>query len=246
MKLEPYPWGRPEFENPSLVASDDGLQWQVPKGLINPIVAAPPTGWHSDGALCVCPDNRLHLYYRYNSGAGETMLLRRTAVPGLQWKRPEALLRFPVSGRFASPSFVRWRGGLVMLYVDTIAQAVMASASTSGCRWTRPTHVLSFPGAWHVAARAERTGLHLLLNAGRHLYLLRHHSDRAWQARDQRRWRSFSRQGAAPILCPSPNGWDSGQLYRGSFLVHGTHIRIWYSARSNDGSWHIGHAGDID
>src|SRR4051812_15911018 len=248
MAYEPYPFSERKFENPSLVVSGDGLVWRVPAGVTNPVVKRPPgTGWYSDGALAVAPDGRLNLYFRFNSGLGETTLLRSTSTDGASWSSPEELLHFPVSGRFASPSVVRDRGGLLMLYVDTIAEEVLGVVSRDGRRWSQPEHVLSFPRAWHVAARVAGGCLYLLLNATKHLYLLRRGPDQDCHFRDPRGWLPLSGNDAAPILSPSLRGWDSRQVYRGTFLVRGSWIRIWYSALAANGKWRIGYtAGRLD
>lgn len=93
MVMEPYPFAQAEFENPSIVVSDDGISWNVPSGIINPVV--PPKiggGWHSDATLLARPNGPLHLYYRYNSGAGSTGLLLRTTEDGCHWSIEEQLL----------------------------------------------------------------------------------------------------------------------------------------------------------
>ena len=49
----------------------------------------------------------------------------------------------------------------------------------------------------------------------------------------------------APILLPSSDGWDNGNLYRCTFQIidNGDKYRysIWYSAESFEGQWHLGH-----
>src|SRR5687767_13891347 len=79
MVMEPYPYGDDYFENPSLLVSDDGLAWSVPDCVSNPIVDPPPQrgAWNSDGDLLLGRDHRLFLYYRFNSGHGETTLFRK-------------------------------------------------------------------------------------------------------------------------------------------------------------------------
>jgi hypothetical protein len=38
MAFSPYPFTNPAEENPSIVVSNDGVNWQVPDGLVNPLV----------------------------------------------------------------------------------------------------------------------------------------------------------------------------------------------------------------
>ena len=49
-----------------------------------------------------------------------------------------------------------------------------------------------------------------------------------------------------PLLLPSENNWDDGNLYRACFCTTGnenTYYRIWYSAVSRKGVWKLGYTG---
>lgn len=51
MAMTPYPNGNDEYENPSIIASNDGATFEVPAGLTNPIYPAPPAGHNNDTEL---------------------------------------------------------------------------------------------------------------------------------------------------------------------------------------------------
>jgi hypothetical protein len=93
MVMEPYPNADKWFENPSLLASNDGLHWLVPEGVSNPVVEPPPHrgAWNSDGDLVISGDGRLFLYYRHNSGKGESTLLRKETADGVHWSAPQII-----------------------------------------------------------------------------------------------------------------------------------------------------------
>lgn len=73
MALTPYPNFNSAFENPSILASNDGIRWIAPPGIINPL-APKPTGhvldsYNSDPELVFDPDqNILILYWREYRG----------------------------------------------------------------------------------------------------------------------------------------------------------------------------------
>src|SRR5436190_6416072 len=67
MAFTPYPNGNEAAENPSILASHDGLNWLVPDGLTNPLVPPILVGkaFNSDPDLLYSPlSNRLVLLYR--------------------------------------------------------------------------------------------------------------------------------------------------------------------------------------
>src|SRR5690606_6972243 len=65
----PYPYSDEKLENPSIVASNDGIYWDEPKGLINPIVE--PTEQelieraHYSDATLVMNGDTMECWYRY-------------------------------------------------------------------------------------------------------------------------------------------------------------------------------------
>jgi hypothetical protein len=247
MAIEPYPYGDAARENPSLLASDDGLRWRVPAGVVNPVVPAPPaaSGWNSDGDIVSVGGELLALYYRYNSGRGETTLLRTVSADGAHWTDPARLFSVAPSGRFASPAVVDWQGRLRMLYVDTLDRAVGALSSTDGVRWSDERRLFRFPAAWHLDSTVAGGYLYVLLNDGHSLFLLRSPDLEGWMvfARSEGRWRAWAdRLGAAPpLLRPSQGGWDDRRIYRGSGLFEGPVLRLWYSAESSGGEWRVGY-----
>jgi hypothetical protein len=245
MVMEPYPHGDARYENPSIVISDDGHSWSVPPKLRNPVVPARSNcvGWHSDAILYAGRGSPLWMYYRYNSGQGETTLLRRVTHDGTEWANEEKILEYAVSGSFASPAIFAEEGMLHLLFVDTLAESVWSRSSYDGVTWQEPELITRFPNAWHVAARRNRGCLYFLINDRSCLYLLRRTPQGDWWMRSRRAWEAFSedRSSPTPILARSPRGWDSAFIYHGSFLIDGDTVRIWYSAASTDGYWRIGY-----
>jgi hypothetical protein len=250
MVIEPYPYGDASRENPSALASDDGLCWQVPPGVANPIVPAPAEagGWHSDADMVNHRNDTLSVYFRYNSGRGETTLLRTTSDDGLDWTPARPLFTVAASGRFASPAIVEWRGGLHMLYVDTIDHRVRAARSADGIRWTEDRPLFHFPGAWHLDACVDGDLAYALVNDGRSLFLLRTQDLQAWtvlssgdERDDPGRWTPLADGVGAPLLQPSAGGWDGRRIYRASGLPEGRRLRVWYSAESVRGEWRVGY-----
>jgi predicted GH43/DUF377 family glycosyl hydrolase len=245
MVMEPYPYGNDYFENPSLLVSDDGLHWFLPEALLNPVVDPPRRrgAWNSDGDLLIDRDHRLVLYYRYNSGRGETTLLRKTTSDGLHWSQAENIFTVPVSGTFASPALVHVGARYHMYYVDTLEQRVKLAISQDGTRWEGNRTLFSFEHAWHVDATQSGDCVYILLNDKKSLFLLKSADQRMWSILDGGEWRPYSYLGGGfqPILGPSEGSWDDGLIYRSTLLVENDVLRLWYGAKSTDNVWQVGY-----
>src|SRR4051794_18672750 len=105
LALTPYPYGNPDFENPSVfVAEGRPDQWTLEQGAANPI-AHPSAGYLSDPDILYDPSAReLRLYYR-QADRDNVILLTRSA-DGVQWSAPVEVLRRP-SHEVVSPAVVR-------------------------------------------------------------------------------------------------------------------------------------------
>jgi hypothetical protein len=254
MVAEPYPYGDASRENPSLLCSDDGLRWEVPAGVQNPVVAAPEErgGWNSDGDVVNLRNEMLAIYFRYNSGWGETTLLRTVSADGVHWTEPTPLLGVAVSGRFASPAVVDWHGRLHLFYVDTIDGWIGALSSIDGVRWSDERRLFHFPAAWHLDGTVDEGYVYLLLNDGKSLFLVRSADLESWvvfRPHGMDRGDGWTSLGARapegdhhpPLLGPAREGWDDRRIYRGSCLFEGRILRLWYSAESTRGEWRVGY-----
>ena len=244
MAVEPYAFGDDRLENPSLLTSHDGETWVEAPGVPAPLVPAPPTGgWNSDGDLAR-DGARLLLYYRCNSGRGETRLCLKESVDGTRWSEAEGLFTVEVSGEFASPAVTVGEGAFRMFYVDSLKCQIRALESRDGRRWQAAASVLDFPKAWHLDA-VLRDGVPYLLVNDRHcLFLLRGTGSGRFSVYDptRERWLPFGPAAKpVPLIVPSRGGWDGDFLYRGSLLLEDGLLKIWYSARSPQNVWRVGY-----
>ena len=247
MAMEPYPHAQSAFENPSILGSDDGINWCVPAGVVNPVVPAPTRqgSWHSDGDLLLTREGRLFLYYRYNSGRGETTLLLQKTCDAVKWSAPDRLCTFPVSGRFASPAVVADDETYSLYYVDTIDEQVKRVTSRDGIDWRTESTVFAFDAAWHLDATRAGEWVYLLLNDKRSLFLLRSCDHRNWWILDEDGWRTYRAESTGvrpwPLLSPTSGAWDDALIYRSSLLVESGGLRLWYGAKSTANVWRVGY-----
>lgn len=245
MAMTPYPYDTAERENPSLLASNDGRSWSVPPGVTNPLVPPPPCDHNSDPDLVYdARTDELLLFYTEilrpqfcgpDTNVNTVKLIRSS--DGLSWSEPETVLefdldRYPV---YVSPAVVYRRGRFEMWMVGNNG-ALVYSASPDGEMWTPPL-TLRFPDIlWHIDVRyiPSRSEYWMLYatsaGPGGELRFARSSDGRLWEVCRE------------PVLRPG-DGWDNDRIYRSTFLYDrgSNRLRVWYSARSDEGFWGIGY-----
>lgn len=105
----PYPNANSTFENPCVCASNDGVNWEVPNGLSNPIIPPPSvSGYNADTHLIYDEASDLIvMFYRIRAENGSTLNEVRavTSNDGRSWSGPVTVLSGTIGTQdFASPS----------------------------------------------------------------------------------------------------------------------------------------------
>jgi hypothetical protein len=178
MAHTPYPAGDDEFEDPCIVASNDGIAWAVPEGLVNPLDDQPgsPGAYNSDVDLRYV-DGVFYLFWRTLDPAAtgaEESIYCRTSADGLAWD-PKVLVYTSDQSvrRLLSPCFLFEAGAWVMWAVDIVpspnqAVRVQGSAAVTG-PWADPVGVDMGPmqsgkEPWHLGLIATGDGYVGVLN----------------------------------------------------------------------------------
>lgn len=255
MTATPYPSGTDYFENPEFYVSRDGLHWQVPEGLQNPLARVPVEPhrreirreFHSDPSLLLHEDT-LFLYYRWtailNSKETENRILLTTSLDGVRWSHPATVLseRLPTGSdrKFLSPSTLFLNGTCVLWTVEYEAgmRAIVRRTSPDGFRWSEPVKTnieAPFPlqAPWHLDV-AEKSGrLLLFLTTAR---------DRGLDARLFRGWSGDGGLSWSIEEKPFQPGYffERKRIYRSSIVpMTDGPDRLYYSAMAGDGTWHV-------
>lgn len=140
MAFTPFPKGNEAFENPSIVVSHDGLRWQPPAGLTNPLAKTPSQkGYNSDPDLTYdVAGDRLILIYREVTPS-KNLIWSLASTDGIHWTKPVLVFERPNHG-IVSPSVTFTAAGTPALwYVDAgskncserVTHIVMQTAPTS-------------------------------------------------------------------------------------------------------------------
>ena len=119
------------FENPSVVASNDGVHWEVPIGLNNPVIDAPSAGFNADTNL-TWEGNRLVLLYTLMDANYTTYAT--VSLDGLFWSIPSVVLQTVTAVKIgASPSLYRdFSGGYKLWNVNVVPAMNVVELHTSG------------------------------------------------------------------------------------------------------------------
>lgn len=264
MAMTPYQNGDDSYENPSLLVSRDGIKWIVPPGLQWPIDIKPgtknsnPANYNSDPELIFdCGDNCLLLYWR-ESIVGISDLIWQTrieeTIPYLICRKTLSII-VPFKSQFLLMSPTIWRRSPSYWSMWTCnGDEIYYRSSFNGVNWKSPRRCnLTFSNIkqseikpWHLSAKpnylthkVEFLICGSFAGTQRPMFL--------WYA-------EASFENLVDIISPlqdfilkpsqDPLGWDNEMIYRSTFTrktVNGyPFYRVWYSARSKFGNWHIG------
>lgn len=134
----PYPNADDDFENPSIFASNDRLNWTVPAGLTNPLAGNPasaefPDAFHSDPELEFDPDTgTLWLWWRLAPQYSPPYMEIKCAssTDGSTWTLHGTVLTLTETP-WASPAIVRMGPGDWRMF--------LMSGSAATRRWSAPS-----------------------------------------------------------------------------------------------------------
>jgi hypothetical protein len=242
MAVTPYPNGNDSRENPSMLVSEDGQTWSPPDGLENPIVSAPSCDHNSDPDLVYNPGNdKLYLYYtrqaRANRCAGQNTndILLLTSGDGVNWSAPQSVMQWNLDSYplYLSPAVVLVDGTFHMWTAG--GGGVLHTTSKDGITWSPVEKVDLAAAPWHLdVLHVDKQYLMDYVdspNASARLMLA--------TSSDGLRWTTYP----DPLLSPS-TGWDNERIYRSTLLYDDAArlFRLWYSAKSSNGQWHVGYA----
>ncbi|MHB1651548.1 MAG: hypothetical protein ACYCVD_03610 [Desulfitobacteriaceae bacterium] len=259
MAMTPYPRGYDAFENPSLLASNDGLTWVIPAGFGKPLDHKGGRGnFNSDPNLVYDPDERtLIIYWReYSKGQYEKIWRIKIHPSGVvdpkelclkeRWLDKEGLDLSPTIWRKSPREWYMWTANgkdLVHLFTST-------DGKTWGTKQRCSSPWNNWNGGylpWHLEAKPnyrEKRIEFFIAGWSKHgkfgnLVLL-------YAEAPMNDLTNLSMPLPEPILgIGKPGSWDDDMIYKTSFTIEPEQAsykyHVWYSARSLTGLWHTGY-----
>jgi hypothetical protein len=147
MAFTPYPSQDNQVEDPSIVASNDGVTWVVPEGLTNPIEPSPggSNDYNSDTHLILASDGHLYCFWRSVDGTfpgAEERIYYRRSPDGVAWSDRVLVVAHNVTvSRPVSPAVIEEPDGTWRMFaVDIIPspnKVVVFTATSLEGPWTR-------------------------------------------------------------------------------------------------------------
>ena len=248
MAYTPYPWTNDFYENPSIVASKDGVEWVTPEGLVNPLDEVTQSendaGIHLSDTALVYNDNTdaLECWYRWTDEANrKEKFFRRTTTDGVNWTPKE--LVYEKDDILVSPSIVFEDGKYKMWAVASYEGYKIIKTET-----TTPNMVSSWSAEtiipvtykddgrqgtiWHIHIYKESNNLY-------HLTWNEKTGSIFWATSTD----GNSFENCIEIIKPSKGEgrWDNVHLYRPTLTKVDELYRFYYSALGlSPGRWNVG------
>lgn len=262
MAMTPYPNGNEDYENPSIIVSNNPESAFVEDNIPNPIDSQPgpsksifgyasrilrgrSRSHHNCDTDIVYHDRKFYCYY--NDSVGSRSMHRRSSQNLVNWHHEEDLLG--ILNHISSPAVIydehdgKWK----MWGVQYSGFKVPYYESDNGLRWTFKGYTdipryIYWDGAnrncWHIDIQKTWFGK-------KYYALIVYDSPPRvrpcflffGESSDGLHWTVYDE----PILAPRSGCWDEN-IYRSSFIIASSKIKVWYSASTMVSNvWHIGY-----
>ena len=235
MAMTPYPLSDASKENPSIVASNDGISWEEPLGIVNPIFGPPPTGNYSDPHLEYnFQSNSLEMYYQDNNDGN---IYYSNSQNGINWSSPVKTV--PSIGTSPSVFKSNFSSNARIFIGPTANGQIRRADSFDGVNFNNFTFLeTDFIGTFgHSWFGVDDIGFHGLLSINA--------LNKAWNqsnlyyaySPNSFDWTIFS----SPVLGKGQDGIGLHSIYRSTMCNIGDRWRVYYSERDELNHWHIGY-----
>ncbi|MEG1254583.1 cell wall-binding repeat-containing protein [Clostridium sp.] len=253
MGLTPYPNGNDDYENPQILVSNDGIEYNYLSGVNKPLdipIDVNTGGHYSDITICLV-DNILEVYFRHNpsrkdgNGANnsENNVYVMKSKDGLNWTDKELVLdtnTFSKKYDYVSP-IVIYDNNKYKIWFSNYSRDLYYTETTD---WKNFKEVetcnfkdkpLNF-SLWHNDVIKTELGYEVVING---------YNDN--ESGKQSLYYTISKDGInfAPLkkmldVSPEEGAFDNGTLYKSSLVKVEDKYLLYYSAKSKTGMWRIG------
>lgn len=245
MSYTPYPYADSSKENPHVVASNDGINFEYPsktKVLDEVVDTAKGKRYNSDSHLVYNSDtNELECWWRYVDDVdGNVVLYRRKTTDGVNWSEKEAIITANRKKQdYISPAIIYENNIYKIWFVRK--NRVMYTESSDLKSFSKPIDLnIEYEDSvlsWHLDVIHTTKGYEMILVA---------YSD--WKHRMYMNLyytKSIDNKNydvAKVILKPTTgtNNWDNSGLYRSSFIYDDGLYKIYYSGQGTNKAKGIG------
>lgn len=238
MVMTPYPKGNDKFENPSLRASFDGVNWYKVPEVPDPVISTPedPNEHHSDPDIVV-HNGSFYLFFRTTNKKTKRSIISVTiSGDAISWSKPEII----IDNKYAvSPSVIVEDNCWKLWYIDynplrkkDCSELILLSGESPYKLYKKQKCLLKIENfiPWHLDVVKTDNQYETFIAA----------FPSSLDSSLTSLFHAFSENGITfrlssdtPVLRPSIFGWDNRMIYRSTFNknIDGTY-NIWYSASS--------------
>lgn len=246
MAFTPYRYMDDSTENPSIVVSENGIDWFVPNGLENPIVGktVPENTHYSDVDLFINGDT-IELWYRQSDKVNkQSRILRKTSKDLTNWSDEEIIFDYGTGGYgYGAPSVILKDGEYNLYYKESMSleeENYMHRKSKDLKNWTEPVKVNFNYGEW-----ANYKSWHVEFNYVNGVYYALNAAFPGLESVDGSLFALESEDGinftnAVKVIDKKYFGFDDRTIYKSSFIVKDDEIYLYYSAINNSRESHVG------
>lgn len=264
MAITPYADSQNRFENPCVFGSHNGVNWEVPTGLTNPIEPTPTSGadlnadYNADPNLFYNNDT-LYMAFRQSitqSGSVDLYVYMVKSTDGVNWSAKKQVLYFNIpdadpDNPYLSPSLVKDGSGNVYMYYTnydhgtttlSLARKPITGSPMVAANYgaEQSVSIIGKPDSrmpWHVEVQwNEEYGWEMLLNAAT-----------GKGGANGRLWLLSSSNGTsfdfdASLMNPFFEN-ENQILYKSSFRrLDPNHYETWISAKGINNTWWTSYA----
>lgn len=245
MSMTPYPNGNDSYENASIVVSDTGTKWNVPRGLSNPLSPKPKKRKEhgSDPELVYNPQsNNLELWYRFTIIQKRDNIYRMVSHNGIDWSKPQLMVSFYGQQTCMSPAIIFEKNKYRMWYINEYHRCMYIESNDGGRSWSKPVRIelnlAKYCEPWHIDMVHTDLGYEAVFCGGTRKDLDK--NNRVLYYNISKDGIHFEHPEIILKASDQYNAWDNKQIYRSSFVKVDGVYRLYYSAMDKNTKWHIG------
>lgn len=239
LAVTPYPNASAQYENPCIFVSNDGVKWEVPPGVTNPL-DEPEAGCNSDPCLVYHEGtDTLELWWRNVSSGNQETLFRRVTQDGVTWTpKEEMLVAKEVGGtQLLSPSII-FEDGRYRMWVGR-NWYIYHMESDDGKTWSNIEQIKANGEAihtWHPSVQKFGDTYYLVncdqwhkLGIGGELKYATSHDGLNWSAEKH-------------LLTHTGNPWDvdGAGVYRACLAATDDGFALYYGMITHNNRWYLG------
>lgn len=252
MVFTPYPWGDVNYENPSLVVSNDGVHWQELEANYNPLVPPVAGGFNNDPEIYYhgATDEMLIIYQEYVQNEYQKIKMLRSQ--DMHAWTSETVISYQHTDEIftLSPTIVKNNEQLFIYYVNIGgAGHVIQYRPLADANLQEINHDINDFASININTPTDFKPWHININEynGRYYMLIcGWHGNPPASARTQDLYIATSTDllnwefATQPLIAHSTNFHNSKFIYRSSGLVLDDVFYVYYSCKSYRGEWQIG------